>query len=71
MLDDILAYEIDNEEDFLSISQGKLIKINLNKLVRPLLNSPDGKTVFLTDQERVLSFGKLDGDLLKPDKVLI
>ena len=71
MLDDILAYEIDNEEDFLSISQGKLIKINLNKLVRPLLNLPDGKTVFLTDQEKILSFGKLDGDLLKPDKVLI
>ena len=71
MLDDILAYEIDNEEDFLSISQGKLIKINLNKLIHPLLNSPDGKTVFLTDQERVLSFGKLYGDLLKPEKVLI
>ena len=71
MLDDILAYEIDNEKDFLSISQGKLIKINLNKLVNPLLNSTDGKIVFLTDQERVLSFGKLDGDLFKPDKVLI
>ena len=71
MLDDILAYEIDNEKDFLSISQGKLIKINLNKLVNPLLNSADGKIVFLTDQERVLSFGKLDGDLFKPDKVLI
>ena len=71
MLDDILAYEIDNEKDFLSIAQGKLIKINLNKLVNPLLNSADGKIVFLTDQERVLSFGKLDGDLFKPDKVLI
>ena len=71
MLDDILAYEIDNEKDFLSISQGKLIRINLNKLVNPLLNSTDGKIVFLTDQERVLSFGKLDGDLFKPDKVLI
>ena len=71
MLDDILAYEIDNEKDFLSISQGKLIKINLDKLVNPLLNSTDGKIVFLTDQERVLSFGKLDGDLFKPDKVLI
>ena len=71
MLDDILAYEIDNEKDFLSISQGKLIKINLNKLVNPLLNSADGKIVFLTDQERVLSFGKLDGNLFKPDKVLI
>jgi len=71
MLDDILAYEIDDEKDFLSISRGKLININLNKLVNPLLNSTDGKIVFLTDKERVLSFGKLDGDLFKPDKVLI
>ena len=72
MLDDILAYEIDDEKDLNSISQGKLIKINLNNLNNPLLNSSEGKIVFLTDnKERVLSFGKLDGDLFKPNKVLI
>ena len=71
MLDDILAYEIDDEKDLLSISQGRLIKINLDNLINPTLNSTDGKIIFLTDKGRVLSFGKLDGNLFKPDKVLI
>ena len=71
MLDDILAYEINDEKNLLSISQGKLIKIDLNKLINPFLNSTIGKDVFLTDRGKVLSFGKLDGDLFKPNKVLI
>ena len=71
MLDDILAYEVDDEKDKVSISQGKLIKINLNNLIKPLLNLTDRKIVFLTDKGKVISFGKLDGDLFKPDKVLI
>ena len=71
MLDDILAYEIDDEKNLKSISQGKLIKIDLNNLKNPLLNSTVGKIIFLTDKRKVLSFGKLDGDLFKPDKVLI
>ena len=71
MLDDILAYEIDDEKNLLSISQGKLIKINLNNLKNPLLNSSDRKIVFLTDKGRILSFGRLDGNLFKPSKVLI
>ena len=70
MLDDILAYEIVNEECKKSISLGKSIKIN-NKLVNPLLNSSDSKIVFLTDRGKVLSFGELNGDLFKPSKVLI
>ena len=71
MLDDILAYEVDNEENKFSISQGKSININVNKLNNPLLNSSDGKIIFLTDKENVISFGKLNGDLFKPSKVLI
>ena len=71
MLDDILAYEIDDEKDLLSISQGKLIKINLNNIINPLLDSTDGKIIFLTDKGKVLSFGKLDGNLFKSQKVLI
>jgi len=71
MLDDILAYEINNEENIFSISQGKSININVNKLNNPLLNSSDRKIVFLTDKGKVISFGKLNGDLFKPDKVLI
>ena len=71
MLDDILAYEINDEKNLTSISRGKLIKINLDNLINPTLNFSDGKIVFLTDKGRVLSFGKLDGDLFKPNKVLI
>ena len=44
---------------------------NVNKLITPLLNSAGRKIVFLTDKGKVISFGKLHGDLFKPDKVLI
>ena len=71
MLDDILAYEIIDEKNKLSISQGKSININVNKLHNPHLNSSDRKIIFLTDKGKVISFGKLNGDLFKPDKVLI
>ena len=71
MLDDILAYEVVDEKNKLSISQGKSININVNKLYNPHLNSSDRKIVFLTDKGKVISFGKLNGDLFKPDKVLI
>ena len=71
MLDDILAYEIDDEKNKLCISQGKSININVNKINNPLLNSIDRKIIFLTYKENVISFGKLYGNLFKPDKVLI
>ena len=71
MLDDILAYEVDDEESKLNLSHGKAINIDINLLNNPPLNLVDRKVVFLTNKGRVLSFGKLDGDLFKPDKVLI
>ena len=71
MLDDILAYEIDDEKNKLCISQGKSININVNQINNPLLSSTDRKIIFLTYKENVISFGKLYGDLFKPDKVLI
>ncbi len=71
MLDDILAYEVDDEESKLNLSHGKEINININLLNNPPLNLLDRKVIFLTNKGSVLSFGKLDGDLFKPDKVLI
>ena len=71
MLDDILAYELDSEKDKISISQGKSININVKKLIYPLLNSTDREIVFLTEKGKVISFGKLLGDLFQPNKVLI
>ena len=71
MLDDILAYELDSEKDKISISQGKSININVKKLIYPLLDSTDREIVFLTEKGKVISFGKLLGDLFQPNKVLI
>ena len=71
MLDDILAYEVDDEESKLNLSHGKEINININLLNNPPLNLFDRKVIFLTNKGSVLSFGKLDGDLFKPDKFLI
>ena len=71
MLDDILAYEVDGEKDKLNISLGKPIKININNFKKPPLNFTDRKIVFLTEKGNILSFGKLNGNLFKPSKVLI
>ena len=71
MLDDILAYEIDDEKDITSISQGKSIKLDMKKLTKAPLDLTDEKVVFLTVRKNVISFGKLSGDLFKPNKVLL
>ena len=71
MLDDILAYEVDDEKSKFNLSHGKAINININLLNNPPLNLFDRKVIFLTNKGSVLSFGKLDGDLFKPNKVLI
>ena len=71
MLDDILAYEIDDEKDITSISQGKSIKLDIKKLIKTPLDLTDEKVVFLTVRKNVISFGKLSGDLFKPNKVLL
>ena len=71
MLDDILAYEVDDEKIKLNISHGKAINIDINLLNNPPLNLLGRKVIFLTNKGSVLAFGKLDGDLFKPDKVLI
>lgn len=71
MLDDILAYEIDDERDVKDLSMGRSITIDKNKLFTTSLNSLDGKIVFLTRKGNVFSLGKLNGNLFKPDKVLI
>ncbi len=71
MLDDILAYEIEEENIKNYISQGKMIKINFNQSINPLLNLSEEKNIFLTENGNVISIGKLNGDLFKPKKVLI
>jgi len=71
MLDDILAYEIESKEDLINLSLGRSIYINLDKLEKPLLSSFDKNYLFLSKQGNIISYGKLNGDLFKPDKIMI
>ena len=70
MLDDILAYEVEERDDLNDLSLGKSIFINKNKLIKKPLNSDKKELVFLSNKGSIVSFGKLSGDLFKPNKVL-
>ena len=71
MLDDILAYEIEEKKDFEDLAFGKSIRIDKKKLIKPPLNLDKENTVFLSKKGNIISFGKLNGDLFKPNKILI
>ena len=71
MLDDILAYEIDDEVLVKEISQGRSVKIDTNHFFQNSLNLNKRTTIFLTYRNDVLSFGEYDGCLFRPQKVLI
>ena len=71
MLDDILAYEVEEEEDLNNLSLGKSIFINKKKLIKKPLSSDKEELVFLSNKGNIISFGKLSEDLFKPNKVLI
>ena len=71
MLDDILAYEVEEKKDLNNLSLGKSIFINKNKLIKKPLNSDKEELVFLSKKGKIISFGKLSEDLFKPNKVLI
>ena len=71
MLDDILACEIDDKKMIREISIGKSVEIDPIKFSQISLNLDEGKTIFLTHNKKVLSFGKFDGNFFKPQKVLI
>ena len=71
MLDDILAYEVEEKKDLNDLSLGKSIFINKKKLIKKPLNSDKEELVFLSNKGNIISFGKLSEDLFKPNKVLI
>ena len=71
MLDDILAYEIEEKKDLNDLSLGKSIFINKKNLIKKPLNSDKEELVFLSKKGNIVSFGKLSEDLFKPNKVLI
>ena len=71
LLDDILAYEVDEKNDLESLSLGKSIFIKNKKIIKNTLNSDKKELVFLSNKGNIISFGKLSDDLFKPKKVLI
>ncbi len=71
MLDDILAYEIEEKKDLNDLSLGKSIFINMKKLIKKPLNLDKEELVFLSNKGNIISFGKLSEDLFQPNKVLI
>ena len=71
MLDDILAYEIEDKLDMNNLSYGRSIKIDGDKIINfPSINL-DKKNIFLSNKGDIVSIGKLDGNLFKPNKILI
>ena len=71
MLDDILAYEIDDQLDIENLSFGRSIKIDENKIINSSSINLDKKNIFLSNKGDIVSIGKLDGNLFKPNKILI
>ena len=70
MLDDILAYEIVDQNDLNDLSFGRSIRID-EKFFKTNLSGLDKKLIFLSHNGDVVSFGKLVGNLFKPNKILI
>ena len=71
MLDDILAYEIDDKLDIENLSYGRSIKIDENKIINSSSMKLDRENIFLSKKGDIVSIGKLDGNLFKPNKILI
>ncbi len=71
MLDDILAYEVEEKLDIENLSFGRSIKIDERKIINPSSINLDKKNIFLFKKGDIVSIGKLDGNLFKPYKILI
>ncbi len=71
MLDDILAFEIVDQNNLKDLYIGKSNKINKDKLKEFSLTSKDKDTFFLSYKGDIVSIGKLIGNLFKPTKILI
>ena len=71
MLDDILAYEIEEQMDIDNLSFGRSIEIDEKKIINSSSINLDKRNIFLSKNGDIISIGKLDGNLFKPNKILI
>ena len=70
MLDDILAYEIEDKKDLNELSFGRPIKIE-EEYIKKFSSEKIDKNFFLSNNGNIVSIGKLEGNLFKPNKILI
>jgi len=70
MLDDIPAFEIENEGMFKDISHGKIVKVDFQNLAKTL-GCSDNKLYLATKNNTVVSLGEIYGIFFKPQKVLV
>ena len=70
MLDDILAYEIEDKKDLNELSFGRPIKIE-EEYIKKFSSKKIDKNFFLSNNGNIVSIGKLEGNLFKPNKILI
>jgi len=71
MLDDILAYEINDRKDIVDLSFGKSIKIKEDFAKALFSKKNDKKNIFLSSKGDIVSIGRLIGNLFIPYKILI
>ena len=71
MLDDILAYEVKDPKDIENLSFGRSIKISERFFNDSQEIISDKKLIFLSSKGDIISFGKLVGNLFKPNKILL
>ena len=69
VLDDIPAFEVNNNEMLENISQGKKIRVD-NFLTKPIVLC-NSKNYFATNNGKVISLGEIEGLFFKPKKVLL
>ena len=70
MLDDILAYEIEDKKDLNELSFGRPIRIE-EEYIKKFSSEKIDKNFFLSNNGNIVSIGKLEGNLFKPNKILI
>ena len=68
MLDDIPAFEIDNNGMLEDISCGKKVKVDISLTQALIKNS---NNYFATNKGKVISLGEMEGSFFKPKKVLL
>ena len=64
------AFEIDDKKLLDDISYGRLVKISKQDMPKPL-RSGDNKICLLKNKDAIVSLGRFDGYIFKPQKVFI